>query len=170
MCGGVLDLYIIFVKNISAFSVLFNKLRKQIQLHCKCHFYHCRMRRKNWCPCVCIGIMMLCHIAIYTIALVVFLCINMYVLHITIYYNVVLVNRNVCYKLKQIQGSGCVCFSCMHLKMRGQKLLDNRCYLAILKGYFNGSNWGECDFVCTMNSPLQTSLPNARTRLNKHIN
>jgi len=57
----------------------------------------------------------------------------------------------------------------LHLKMRVKKLLDNRCYSAILRGSFNGSDWGECDFVCTMSSPLRASLPNARTRLGTNI-
>ena len=33
------------------------------------------------------------------------------------------------------------------LKIHIQKLLDNRCYSAILGGYFDGSDWGKCDFV-----------------------
>ena len=41
----------------------------------------------------------------------------------------------------------------LHLKMCKQELPGNRCYSAILEGYFNGSDWGECDFVCTISSP-----------------
>ena len=42
------------------------------------------------------------------------------------------------------------------------KLLDNHCYSAILEGYFNGSNWGHGDFVCTTSSLQRALLLNAR--------
>ena len=31
--------------------------------------------------------------------------------------------------------------------MRVQKLIDKRCYSAILTGNFNGNDWDKCDFV-----------------------
>ena len=54
----------------------------------------------------------------------------------------------------------------LHLENARKKLLDNS---AILRGNFNGSSWGECDFVCTTSSPLRASLPNTRTRLGTNI-
>ena len=42
----------------------------------------------------------------------------------------------------------------LHLRMHVRKLHDNHCYLLIL--IFNGSDWGECDFVYTTSSTQQT--------------